>query len=398
MMGFVRFFVFPSRGKIGRSVHAMASARAGKDAQEVCWDCGLDPALLEKHKARIRHTHRRVNCAVVEAPTASAGALRRALHKQGLSTQPVKPVRLLLHESMGLMEIPKVWNAGLSGKGVFVGIVDSGLDRSHPDFQGRIAGYKDFTESDLKDRVGHGTHVAGIIAGAGTLYRGAAPGAKIFAAKVFDQGGTTDDIVLAGMSWASYSGAQVLNLSLGGPGDPDDVLCRECDALMKEGIAVCVAAGNSGPRAKTIESPGASRLAITVGAADKFSKLAFYSSRGPVRDPKTRKDFIKPDLIACGGGYADIRGCDYKAGIVSARSAASPRGECSVANGSKYLYEKMSGTSMAAPHAAGICALLLLHGPSPPLAGPRPAFRLLGSAPDKRRAPSRPKRTAALRS
>ncbi|MBI4668590.1 MAG: S8 family serine peptidase, partial [Elusimicrobia bacterium] len=256
-----RLFVFPAKTKISESVHALASVKDAKKAHEVAADGGLDPAFLAKHKARVRQTHKRINCAVIEAPQARLASLKKDLEKQGVKTAPVKPVYLLLHQSVPLMQVPEVWNAGFTGKGILVGVVDSGIDVNHPDFAGRIQAYKDFTRDGLSlraptksgrgnlikpsalspkpfppDKVGHGTHVAGIIAGAGLKYRGAAPQAGLLIAKVFDKGGTTDDIVLAGLSWAAYSGAQVINLSLGGPGDPDDVLSKECDELMKEGI------------------------------------------------------------------------------------------------------------------------------------------------------------------
>src|SRR5204862_1287054 len=94
-----------------------------------------------------------------------------------------------------------------------------------------------------------------------------------------------------------------MNMSLGGPGSPTSPLSREVDALVAAGIIVCVAAGNAGPAAKTISSPGDARGALTVGAADKIGALAFYSSRGPV--PGVR--YGKPDVVAIGGGVTEAR-------------------------------------------------------------------------------------------
>jgi hypothetical protein len=120
------------------------------------------------------------------------------------------------------------------------------------------------------------------------------------------------------MSWASGQDVAVMNLSLGGPGSPRSPLAREVDALVADGIIVCVAAGNAGPDRGTISSPGDARGALTVGAADKAGALAFYSSRGPVVGVRYRK----PDVVAIGGGVTRGAACGYGAGIASARSGA----------------------------------------------------------------------------
>src|SRR5207245_3244549 len=124
---------------------------------------------------------------------------------------------------------------------------------------------------------GHGTHVAGIVAGAGAVYRGIAPKASLVIAKALSLRGGTEDTVLAALSWLSRLKVEVVNLSLGGPGDPHDPLSREVDALTAEGILVCVAAGNSGPGPSTIGSPGCAAGAITVGAIDKHRRVTDYS-------------------------------------------------------------------------------------------------------------------------
>ncbi len=257
-------------------------------------------------------------------------------------------VHTLLDGSVPLIGVSQVWNAGFAGRGTTVAVVDTGIDLDHPDFAGRIAQSKDFTGEGYFDGNGHGTHVAGTIGGTGQasggMYRGVAPECAFFAAKVLrsDGSGNMSD-VMAGVEWVVQQKAQVVNLSLGSDGSSDgtDALSVTCDEAVKRGVAVCVAAGNSGPSASTVGSPGAAKLAITIGATSKADAIANFSSRGPTRDGR-----VKPDV------------CFPGVGIVAARakgtSMGSPQGD---------YYTSASGTSMATPHAAGTCALLLQAQP-----------------------------------
>src|SRR5438876_1478916 len=261
-----------------------------------------------------------------------------------------KPVYPLLNESVPAIDVPAVWKAGFLGKGSRIAIIDTGADH-HPDFGDRIAVARDFTGQRGVDDVGHGTHVAGIAAGAGTVYRGVAPAATLVIAKALSTNGGTEDTVLAALSWASRQRIDVVNLSLGGPGDPKDALSREVDALDADGIVICVAAGNSGPAAGTIGSPGCAAGALTAGATDTSNRIAEDSSRGPVAGLAQPK----PDVVAVGGGVTPEAACHYGIGVASARARILARDRCAVPP----RYVRMSGTPIATPHVTGVVAVLL---------------------------------------
>jgi serine protease AprX len=258
---------------------------------------------------------------------------------------PDLPVHTCLDVSVPHVRAPQVWNAGFRGDGVKIAILDTGIDGQHADFAGRIKAVTSFADGDGTDDNGHGTHVAGIAAGSGAAsngrYRGVAPGADLYIAKVLDaRGNGSMSSVMAGIEWAVDQGVQVINLSLGGdaPADGTDALSTLCDQVVRQlGIVICVAAGNEGPNAATIGPPGVARWVITVGAVTDADALTRFSSRGPTRDGR-----IKPDIVFPG------------AGIVAPQAARAAVGRPVEAG-----YAEMSGTSMATPHATGAVALLL---------------------------------------
>jgi subtilisin family serine protease len=260
------------------------------------------------------------------------------------------PVHTCLDVSVPHIQAPAVWQAGYRGRGVKIAIVDTGLDPRHPDFAGRIAASKSFVEgSDFADDNGHGTHVTGIAAGSGAAsagrYTGVAPEASLYVAKVLNaSGGGYMSDVMAGVEWAVGQGVQIINLSLGsaGPCDGTDALSTTCDAAVEHGIVLCVAAGNAGPGASTVGSPGCARHVITVGASTDSDGIASFSSRGPTSDGR-----VKPDLVFPGQG------------IIAPRAEGTSPGPLV---GEQYA--ELSGTSMATPHAAGAAALLLQAFPS----------------------------------
>lgn len=259
-----------------------------------------------------------------------------------------EPVHTMLDASVPLIGAPQVWQNDVTGRGIKVAIVDTGIDPNHPDFAGRIVHIKDFTGEGDVDKNGHGTHVAGIVGASGAAsqgkYRGVAPECSFYIAKVLrgNGSGTMSD-VMSGVEWAVEQGAQVVNLSLGSDGacDGTDALSVLCDAAVARGVVLCVAAGNAGPGASTVGSPGCARTVITVGATTKSDQVASFSSRGPTSDGR-----IKPDV------------CFPGVNIVACRASGTAMGTPLDA-----YYTSASGTSMATPHATGACALLLQAKP-----------------------------------
>ncbi|SDW67138.1 Subtilase family protein [Amycolatopsis xylanica] len=250
-----------------------------------------------------------------------------------------------LKESVPQIGAPKAWQAGFTGKDVKVAVLDTGVDGTHPELRGRVAAERNFSDSaDAVDRVGHGTHVAATIGGAGSVYKGVAPDSVLLSGKVLgDDGSGPESSIIAGMEWAAEQGARLVNMSLGHPDspglDPLEVAIGELSA--KHGTLFVVAAGNAGPTAGTLGSPGTADAALSVGAVDKADRIADFSSRGPRADGA-----IKPDITAPG------------VGIVAARAAGTSGG--TPVDGQ---HTALNGTSMASPHVAGAAALLAQQHP-----------------------------------
>ena len=272
------------------------------------------------------------------------------IKQTGVRLKYDRPIHVTLDRTTKQIGAPAAWANGLNGTGVTVAVVDTGIDAGHPDLAGKITAEKNFSsEPDMVDRLGHGTHVASIIAGtgagAGGKYQGVAPAAKLVIAKVFNGSGEADTSqVMAGIDWAARSGAKIVNLSLGGDvTDGSDELSALVDQLSAEtGVLFVVAAGNNGPAGHSISAPGAAASALTVGAVDRQDKLAQFSSTGP----RIGDALVKPEINAPG------------VGVVAARAAGTSMG-APVDD----RYTAASGTSMATPHVAGAAALLAQQHP-----------------------------------
>lgn len=254
-------------------------------------------------------------------------------------------------------KILKVEELPLTGKGVGIAFIDTGIIE-HGDFcigERRIKFFKDFVNdrSSCYDDNGHGTFVAGVCSGSGAMsagkYSGIAPKSEIISLKALNgQGEASADKILNAMEWVYINhknyNIKVVCMSFGSePLGFNDPIMAGAEALWREGVVVVAAAGNSGPEFQTIKSPGVSSQIITVGGFDdnrididsfdeSFFEVAEFSSRGPAFSR------YKPDLVA---PSVDIISC-----------------------GRDKPYTVLSGTSVATPIVAGLCALLIEYSPN----------------------------------
>lgn len=250
---------------------------------------------------------------------------------------------------------------GCGNMGVTAAILDTGIG-NHPDFDSRILDFKDFLNgrSSLYDDSGHGTHVAGCIAGSGVAsegrYKGMAPCSKLLIGKVLDHKGDGNiENMINGIYWVlenkSRYDVRILNISIGMSEGMErermERLLKVVDEAWTEGLVVVCAAGNMGPSLMSLSPIGALKKVITVGCNEGgyFGNREYlcenYSGRGP--SPYAVK---KPDVVAPG---TEIVSCNLR---VERR-------------GSKYrnAYTAKSGTSMSTPIVSGGLALLLQKYP-----------------------------------
>ena len=245
---------------------------------------------------------------------------------------------------------PAAWQAGLTGAGVTVGVLDTGVKADHPDLAGKVVEARDFTDTlpDAGDDVGHGTHVAGILAGTGEAsngrYRGVAPDAKLISGKVCASWGCPDSAIIAGMEWIAPK-VRVVNMSLGGGAtDGSDPVSQAVDNLTAQhGTLFVISAGNAGT-VDRVSSPAAADAALAVGSVTKQDVTSDFSSRGP----RAGDYAVKPDIAGPGSD------------IVAARAAGTPVGDRDPVDAE---YTRLSGTSMASPHVAGAAAIMAQQHP-----------------------------------
>jgi serine protease AprX len=259
-------------------------------------------------------------------------------------------VRQSIAWGVNKIRAPEVWRQGITGKGISVAVLDSGIDATHPDLNynpstnnPKVVDWIDYINRKKfpYDDYGHGTHIAGIISGTGAsgIRTGVAPGTNLLVAKIFDQSGSgyQSDAILA-FEWAVSNGARVISFS-GGEPKHNSSFTIAVDKVVAEGVIPVVAAGNSGPGSNTIYCPGDDINSTTVGATDTSDAICPFSSRGPV--DLYGQHYIKPDVSAPGIDITSTVPIWYGTS-----------------------YDSMSGTSVAAPHVAGTVALMLEKNPT----------------------------------
>ena len=424
--------------------------RPGELAYFVIADDRVGPARvrqLERNGARLLRSYRTIEAAAVAS---SRSAVRRIARLPWvLRLSPVELVFSATHErevdqargTPGDLGAQALWDQSVTGEGVTIAVLDTGLDPTHPDLddldfrhwsrllnQGKVVEARNFVGGAClpvggdTDGHGHGTHVAGIAVGTGEgapsatddgKYAGIAPGARLAVGKVLtDAGAGLNSDLLGALEWAALPpapgrcavGADIVNLSLGSESRPTrlntgsdvDLVSRTLNRLAAQyGTLFTVAAGNSGPfLGSVLETPGSAAQALSVAAAakdwdvnrddtlsgdtcagwrhprspslsdndcsagvgDQPPSVSSFSSRGPSGDL-----WLRPDIAA--PGY----------NIVSAQAAtgiALAQNDLNRGTRGDPLYATATGTSMAAPAAAGAAALLLdayrrRHGTDP---------------------------------
>ncbi|HEV2721815.1 MAG TPA: S8 family serine peptidase [Thermoanaerobaculia bacterium] len=292
----------------------------------------------------IGHTYQRVFAGASAHVSRAALARIRALGYVA-AVHIDRPVHALLDDSVAKINANQVWSAyGTYGQGVVVAVIDTGIDYKHPALggafggQARVRGGYDFVNKKAVplDDNGHGTHVAGIIGANGNGFRGVAPEVRFLSYKVLNASGAGNESdVVAGVERAAdpdqngdpSDHADVVNMSLGNEGGPDDPVTKAVERATAAGVVFAIAAGNAGGY-YSVGAPGNAPSAITVGASDLNDAIAAFSSAGP-----TSPDMqIKPEVVAPGVNILSL----------------APGGGTAT----------LSGTSMAAPHVAGVAALL----------------------------------------
>lgn len=289
--------------------------------------------------------------------------------------------RAIMNRAAEIIGLKWAHERNILGQGIGVAVLDTGICY-HPDFvekENRIIAFEDILhkKNSVYDDNGHGTHVASIIGGDGSasngLYCGVAPKCNIISVKVLNQRGNGNiEDVIQGLHWVLENKEKyrirIVNISVGTTTkeevNEDSELVKAVNQVWDREIVVVVAAGNGGPRPKSIGSPGISRKVITVGAYDDeilvdSAGIAIknYSGRGPTYSCIKKPDIVAPgsNIVACNLVKKEMQSNNFS--VFSLRTNKSSR------TNKENLYIPKSGTSMATPQVSGSIALLLSRYP-----------------------------------
>ena len=355
-----------SAGILGTPVNAIVQGSSVSAVQSVLSTVGgtvLTPLPL-------------VNGVLAQLPSMTAVTTLQAL---GLNVVPNSPVAVdslagASASASGTNVFPTATGAdqlqaqGINGAGVGVAVLDTGI-APLPDFGSRLIAGVDFSGqgNPFLDSYGHGTFVAGLVAGDGSssggAYTGEAPGANLISIKVAGASGvTTVSTVIQGIAWAIANqqvyGIKVINLSLGSvPTGPTQLnpFDQAVEAAWRSGLTVVVSAGNSGPNQATITSPGDDPMVLTVGALDDHGtvptsddSVPAFSSEGAT----AANGWFKPDLVTSGRSVVSL----MAPGSVIANTYPSAQVGTSNFVG--------SGTSFSAAITSGAAALIAQANPT----------------------------------
>lgn len=316
---------------IGATVEQVKAA-GGTDIREAKATGIIFATLTPEGAARLRA----MGAKVTPVGKVTAGVIGAPIAPpQPVTAQPIfTPASLL--SLTGFDAVRNLFDPPLSGEGINVAIVDTGIRESHEYIQGGVVYRQNFTGDPMADGFDHGTAVAALV-------RSMAPGCGLLNMKVLDSKGegTEEELTLAIddlLDYHSKGGSlHIINLSLGSPddGNPNNPVRIACREAIRRGIYVRAAAGNSGPAGGTIMSPACERYVGAIGACGFDTErqtftISAFSSRGP-----TLEGLVKPDYVCFGEN------------IIVASSASDT---ATVAK---------SGTSFACPQASGIVAISL---------------------------------------
>jgi subtilisin len=286
---------------------------------------GIDRAAVTAHGGRVLKQFDFINALVVDLPSKAAYALSQNPNvKYVEANHTAYATAQTLPWGIDRVKAPQVQALGVSGTGIKVAVLDTGILLSHEDLN-VVGGYSAFGGS-YNDDNGHGTHVAGTIAALNNNIGviGAAPNASLYAVKVLDAGGSGSYAgIIDGINWAINNKMNVINMSLGGRSG-STALEDACNAAYNAGILVVAAAGNegnNGGKSECIGYPARYASVMAVGSITSNNTRSSFSSTGSTLE-----------IMAPG---SSILSTTYNGG-----------------------YGTMSGTSMACPHVAGVAALV----------------------------------------